>query len=122
MKKFSQQFTECHEQGFHENTIEQPLTPRMFPVCPSIVQKFKEKNITTLSLIECGRFGGVCSSRHPQCKELRGWNIPVGSVSFEKKVKNVEALLACKHPREVFEQSASGNESCYRCLDCGNER
>lgn len=31
------------------------------------------------------------------------------------------ALPPCNHPRSVFKQSASGNESWHECADCGAE-
>lgn len=33
----------------------------------------------------------------------------------------LDAIPSCGHPRSVFKQSASGNESWRECPDCGQE-
>ncbi len=71
-KGFREQFIECTALGFHKKTRSRPLTPEMLPLCPSKRKKFLEANIKHLKFQVCGRFGGNCSSDHPECRRLRG--------------------------------------------------
>ena len=51
------------------------ITPEMLPIDPIVRKKMvahmiKEK-MTHFSLVKCGRFGGVCRSKHPECIQFR---------------------------------------------------
>ncbi len=69
MKAFHEQFRICLDFGF--NRIEKvPMTPEMIPFCPAKAKLFKD--VKTIELYECLRFGGRCSSGNEGCQKLRG--------------------------------------------------
>lgn len=71
MKSFIIQFKDCRREGFCKGTIRQKLTTDLMPCCPSKARAFRRNNITYLKFIKCGRFGGICSSKHLKCNQYR---------------------------------------------------
>ena len=53
-------------------------------------------------------------------KEL-GLNPASALVDCTNLLAVLDALPKCTHPRSLFKQSASGNESWHECPDCGEE-
>lgn len=77
LKSFREQFVECASEGFHKKGkfISFEHHPEMLPLCPKKGKKILNSGCEGIDTIECGRFGGVCSSNHFQCCELRGYRI-----------------------------------------------
>ncbi len=78
MKPFQQQFTKCSDEGLTENTQFFSFTefPQCLPAFPTefMVEEIKSGAWKGIDSIVCGKFGGICSSRHPQCQNLRNAN------------------------------------------------
>jgi hypothetical protein len=68
MRSFRDQFTDCR---FLSICIEKPvpMTWEMMPICPEKAEKMA--NCKFITIYECGRFGGTCSSKNPGCVNMR---------------------------------------------------
>jgi len=64
MKQYSKQYKECYESGYLDLKLTRPAKIEDQPAFAKI--KFKEVNYS-----ECGRFGGICSSSHEECRAMR---------------------------------------------------
>lgn len=74
-KLHSEQFVKCKREGYLSDTIFFSFkdNPHMLPAFPtkSMKDAIKNESFAGINLLVCGRFGGVCSSKHAQCLELR---------------------------------------------------
>jgi hypothetical protein len=75
MREYRSQFKYCKAEGFHGvgPYIDYEKNPEMLPFNPILAKKLKERE-KGFNMIACLRFGGVCSSGHPDCKKLRTTN------------------------------------------------
>lgn len=75
MKSFRTQFCECHDAGLLNKTVFLSFDehPDYLPAFPSkeMVTALKSGEWKGIDLFVCGRFGGICSGKHPDCYELR---------------------------------------------------
>ena len=75
MKTHREQFSECEDQGFLEKTIFKSFEdyPNILPLFPN--QKMQDAIVSGemngITIFECGRFGGECSSGHIDCQKMR---------------------------------------------------
>lgn len=72
---------ECEDDGFHkEGEIQKfkdhpELLPAFWhPAAPKIAKLLMEDPEAGLKPVMCLRFGGECTSSHPDCMRLRGWD------------------------------------------------
>lgn len=73
--RFREQFVECTNLGL---TKERKFTsfannPELKPAFPTkeMVEDINSGKWAGIDLIVCGKFGGICSGGHPECKKLR---------------------------------------------------
>ncbi len=79
MKRFSTQLGECKKKGLTKETefVSFKDHPEFLPAMPwrkklqPMMKAIESGKMTGLDFIVCGKFGGRCSSGHPQCKALR---------------------------------------------------
>ena len=75
MKLHRHQFGECKEQGFLEKNIFKSFKdhPEMLPAFPNqkMQTALESGEWSGITIFECGRFGGECSSGHPDCRKMR---------------------------------------------------
>ena len=75
MKPFQQQFCECAAAGYHgkgsfESFEDHPEKLPMFPT-KKMADAIARGEFKGIQHTGCLRFGGDCTSGHPQCQELR---------------------------------------------------
>ena len=72
------QLSECKEQGYAGETEFWSFKehPELMPLLPNklMMEDIKSGKWTGIDRIKCGRFGGICSSQHPECRKMRGFN------------------------------------------------
>lgn len=75
IKEFRNQFLECQSAGFTNKTkflsFEENPENLPFFVKKETLEKIKSGEIKGITTIICGRFGGFCRSKHPECLKLR---------------------------------------------------
>jgi len=75
MKTHREQFGECEDQGFLNKTILKSFKdhPENLPAFPKKKMRdaIESGEMTGISIFECGRFGGECSSGHIDCQKMR---------------------------------------------------
>lgn len=76
MTSHRQQMRICESGGLTTGSVFKSFKehPEFLPN-PLFMSKEKFKRLLEaggVSLIECGRFGGICSSGHPECQKMRG--------------------------------------------------
>lgn len=75
-KPYSEQFRECKAAGLTNETENVKLAdhPKYLPAFPyrTMRDAIRSGKFSEVTLIVCGRFGGRCSSRNPECLKLRG--------------------------------------------------
>lgn len=85
IKPFRTQYIECYEDGMHGlgSFLRWEDHPEMLPspfskAAEPIVEELTIDPNAGLQLIACNRFGGNCSSSHPECRKLRGYQKETG--------------------------------------------
>jgi len=80
IKQFQKQYVECHETGLHGKGpfLRWEDHPEMLPAPWSRAAKLVDEELKVnpdagLQTVSCERFGGTCSSSHPECRKLRGY-------------------------------------------------
>jgi len=89
MKSFRKQFCECNDNGFLKNTIFKSFEdhPELLPALPGLpklrkmMEAINSGEMKGITIYECGRFGGECSSGHSDCRKMRGFNKDCGMES-----------------------------------------
>jgi|SRR5581483_8888254 len=77
MKSFREQFIECSKNKLHGDGpfLKWKDHPELLPIFPkaarAVARVLKKDPEAGLQTISCLKFGGQCSSGHPQCRELR---------------------------------------------------
>lgn len=79
IKQFHTQYVECHNEGLHGKGefLRWEDHPELLPyewsrAAKAINEELKVNPDAGLQTVSCGRFGGTCSSSHPECRKLRG--------------------------------------------------
>lgn len=75
MKHYQKQYHECYTAGLTSESIFESFkdNPGLLPAFPN---KFMQKAIedgtfSGIHIIQCGKFGGTCSSKHEKCVSMR---------------------------------------------------
>lgn len=75
MRTFQQQFQICRKLGLAKGKVKKKITADMMPFCPAVAKKMltslQKSGVSHLEFLECGKFGGQCSSGHVKCKNMR---------------------------------------------------
>ena len=85
IKQFRIQYVECHDAGMHGKGefLRWADHPELLPYAWSraaraINEELKVNPNAGLQTVSCERFGGTCSSSHPECRKLRGYAEKMG--------------------------------------------
>jgi hypothetical protein len=77
IKAYHKQFVECGDAGLTEKTEFESFEehPENLPRYPKegMLEAIKTGMWTGIDFIICGKFGGRCSSRHAECRKMRGY-------------------------------------------------
>lgn len=74
-KSYRNQLLDCKSLGYTKDSefFSFEDNPNLLPAFPSVeMQKaIKSGEWSGINLIKCGKFGGICSSSHPECRKIR---------------------------------------------------
>ena len=92
MKSFFTQYRECKESklvkvGPLHSFKDYPgmLPAPWHPAAPKIAELLNKNPDAGLGVMMCLRFGGECSSGHPQCRKMRGLPVTKRNVKFPSR-------------------------------------
>jgi hypothetical protein len=97
MKSFIEQYSECkHAKKVKVGPLHRfkdypgSLPAPWHPTSPKIAKLLDKNPDAGLNVVLCLRFGGECSSGHPQCRKMRGLPVKKDNVKFPSRKMRVK--------------------------------